>query len=264
MTSALDERLDRLENVLQEVAERQRLSRFDNLMFLAYPLVLAGQTGLANLLWNSDALKSVKVGGLPFEGIVLGGSIVLGVALFWTFLIFIQAYVADDLLGRIMACHYLMETTIVVAILPFTAFIIRIGALPPELASVVPGATHLFQEMLTAVLFFVAAFALILLWQAVTSRSIVTVCAWFHRNVPRRFAQDGLSALETSFRLIQTKRFRVGRILMIGVCSVYAVIVVLAALVEPQTAAYRGALLIGIVAMTLMMFLGKRLLSAMT
>lgn len=263
MTS-MGERLDRLENLLQEVAERQRLSRFDSLMFLAYPLVLAGQTGLANLLWNSDVLKSVKVGDLSFQGIVPGVSIFLGVPLFWTFLIFIRAYVADDLLGRIMACHYLMETTIVVVILPFTAFIIRVGALPPELASVVPGVTHLFQEMLTAVLFFVAFTALIFLWQAATCRSIATVFTWLHRNVPRRVAQNGLSGLETSFSLIQTKRFRVGRILMIGVCSIYAAIVVLGALVEPQMTAYRGAVLIGIVAITLMMFLGRKLLSAMT
>jgi hypothetical protein len=86
--------------LLLDLNEKQRLSRFDTVMFLAYSLTLSGMVVLANLvLQPSYALSNFDFYGINYVSILLGaiGFFACGIVL--TFLVFLRYYIRDSLFG---------------------------------------------------------------------------------------------------------------------------------------------------------------------
>ena len=102
-----DERLERIENQVKILLERHRLSRFDNLMFLVYPLVILGTTLSFTISLQYDVIRSTQAWGVPLlpilEMLRLIFVGVFGVA----FSIFVLAYAKDSMKGRLMSLYML-------------------------------------------------------------------------------------------------------------------------------------------------------------
>jgi len=110
--SNLDKRLERIENRVEILLERQRLSRFDNLMFLTYPVVIFGITLSLTLSIQYDVIRNILLWGNPmvlflevFRALILVG---LGGA----FLFFCLAYATDRLELRLASLRILVVFTL--------------------------------------------------------------------------------------------------------------------------------------------------------
>lgn len=71
-----DERLEEIKNGVKILLERQRLSRFDNLMLLPYPLIILSITLSLYMSVQYEALRSFVVSGLlmaHIAGCLYGG-----------------------------------------------------------------------------------------------------------------------------------------------------------------------------------------------
>lgn len=95
-----------IESLLRDLAERQRLSRFDNLVLLFYPVFLALAGWVIPGLFRYEALEETYgywyarvVGTLPWVLIVGAGA---------GFIMFLHAYFHDELWGRIDGCSILV------------------------------------------------------------------------------------------------------------------------------------------------------------
>jgi hypothetical protein len=106
--SDLDERLERIENRVEMLLERQRLSHFDNLMFLAYPIVILGITLSLTLSIQYEAMKSVLVFGVPLNEVVFGICYVFLSGFGVAFLIFGIGYAKDSLHLRLTSLRFLL------------------------------------------------------------------------------------------------------------------------------------------------------------
>jgi len=173
--------LHRMEAKLQEVAERQSLARFDNVMFLAYPFVIATSTLLGSMLWNYEALEKLWIFGLPLRDslIALIGFLVIGAVL--SFFGFLLAHMRDNMHGRVVA---------------YSRFLLLCGTLPISFA-VLPASLSLLaglgklnvppllsNEIMAAPIVFSAGS----LWIVLISRMCLRLLGWFEQNVPTRFA----------------------------------------------------------------------------
>jgi hypothetical protein len=99
---SLDQTLARLSNRLEELEEHQRLSRFDTVMFLTYPLITLVMTALANAsVQTNPVLQQMRFFGIwtakDVFNAVYSPSLVFVVA---GFLYFVRSYLTDDLRGR--------------------------------------------------------------------------------------------------------------------------------------------------------------------
>jgi hypothetical protein len=105
--SNLDERLERIEKQVMILLERQRLSRFDNIMFLIYPLVIFGTTLSFTISLQYDVIRNIQMWGVPLlpilETLRLIFVGVFGVA----FSIFVIGYARDSMKGRLMSLYML-------------------------------------------------------------------------------------------------------------------------------------------------------------
>lgn len=101
MAKTVDERLRRIEIYLEDLTERDRISHFDTIMFLVYPLIL----------WLPSVSYPKFIG---YAILVLVFLLVLG------FCRFALAYLRDDLKGRIEAVDHLVLS----CCLSVTAFIL--------------------------------------------------------------------------------------------------------------------------------------------
>jgi hypothetical protein len=97
----------RLEGRLRELLERQRLSRFDTLMFLLYPTAIAAFTTLASSLWQISTLRKFQV----FAGLTAADLVPLLTLLVIIFIsglvLFVRAYASDRMRDRIEAAGLL-------------------------------------------------------------------------------------------------------------------------------------------------------------
>jgi hypothetical protein len=104
----------RLERRLRELLERQRLSRFDTLMFPLYPGTIAAFTALASALWQIHALREFEVlSGLTAADVVvwlafLVAVLILGLVLFG------HAYASDSMRERVDAAGLLALGAVVI------------------------------------------------------------------------------------------------------------------------------------------------------
>jgi hypothetical protein len=104
----------RLEGRLRELLERQRLSRFDTLMFLLYPATIAAFTALASSLWQIGTLRNFQVfAGLTAANIVLMLATLL-IIFICGLVLFAHAYACDSVRERIEAAGLLALGVILV------------------------------------------------------------------------------------------------------------------------------------------------------
>jgi hypothetical protein len=109
----VDGQLRRIETQVKILLERQRLSRFDSLMFLAYPLVILGITVSLTIYSQQEALKSIQLMGLPLLDLLAILRDVLLLCLGATFVIFIIAYAFDDLFLRVVSVFVMSSVTLI-------------------------------------------------------------------------------------------------------------------------------------------------------
>ena len=111
MVSTSDERLWRIEREVKLLQERQCISRFDNLMFLSYPLVILGLTLLTDAIRGYEQILQTSIMGVPGDIlllIVFYLGILFIIAVFGGFGGFLYAYASDELNGRVRACENLL------------------------------------------------------------------------------------------------------------------------------------------------------------
>lgn len=96
-----DERLERIENQVKVLLERQRLSRFDNLMFLVYPLVIFGITLSFTMSLQYGVIKNTLIWGAPLLPVLEQLRFVFVVFLGSAFLLFCLAYARDNVRLRL-------------------------------------------------------------------------------------------------------------------------------------------------------------------
>ena len=105
--SNVDERLERIENRIKILLERQSLSRFDNLMFLAYPLVILSITLSLMISFQYEALRGLQVWGISLIELLEILRVLLGLCLGASFVVFLLAYAVDSLDLRLLSVSVL-------------------------------------------------------------------------------------------------------------------------------------------------------------
>jgi hypothetical protein len=175
---SLEERLARLENRLEEFLERQRLSKFDTLVFLAYPVVLGGITALASALWQYQTLSAVMIGRLPLTPIIG----LLGLAFsFWIiggFLMFLRAYPTDDVSKRIWVFFHLVHSSELAVIVFWVLFNVGFIATLVSKERSVPMDISFFVFLMSTGLF------LGLSYPQLCYGLIYKMALWFWKNTP--------------------------------------------------------------------------------
>jgi len=99
--STNDERLSQIENKVEQLLQRQRLSRFDSLMFLAYPLVILGITVFANAFLRYGTMQGATIMGVSLSDVLLWSASSFAYGFVAGFLIFLYGYATDSCRLRI-------------------------------------------------------------------------------------------------------------------------------------------------------------------
>jgi hypothetical protein len=86
---------------LDELLERQRLSRFDNVFFLTYPVIILIMSWLSNALWQTEALSSHEVLGTSLSVLLPPLSLFFLMYVVFEFVMYVHAYCKDNLAARI-------------------------------------------------------------------------------------------------------------------------------------------------------------------
>jgi len=115
-----------LDNLLEEIVERQKLSRFDTVMLLAYPLLLSGMAASVGVL-SQRAIQDWFLGKVfePIPGLVFIATMVgifWLVILAWNFVHFIRAYLGDDIRARMQASHNVVISLAWLSVVVLTIF----------------------------------------------------------------------------------------------------------------------------------------------
>ncbi len=179
------ERLTRIEGLLEDLMERQRISRLDTVMFLAYPVIISGTILLVNATSQWETLGRIKILTVSFQSLFLFLGLFFGFGLVLTFVAFIRAYVADDLRGRYRSCRWFFGQTftavLLVLLLPMgsvTELAERYSSLP-SLGNIIP---------------LVFMFATIQLWDNIAvPRMRKSTSMWFVSNLPRRSEAENVT-----------------------------------------------------------------------
>lgn len=247
-----DEHLDRLERLLEELIERQRLSRFDTLMFLAYPAIISGTVLLANVISQAGTYVSVTILGVPILTIVIQLALLFVFGLVASFLLFLFAYARDDIVGRSRTCRFLVYQTVgLVALVEFP-----LSSLIQDLAQGDILGTVL---RLTTVLSF--AISLCSLWASeVVLPFQDRIRLWFRRNIPNLLEREKIVAKTTS---PHEKRFvrRVGIFFWLVALASYGATIALAlsrGLPISGLVGYHVLVLGCLLALTIIAFMRKR------
>ena len=228
MNDLQEEKLTRLEEQLKEVIERQRLSRFDTVLLMAYPIVILGISALSYAIVQLKNFSEVTIGAVPASvlvGYVVFGFGAWGIIGFGTYL---RAYLGDNIETRMSASALFLFTSIAVV----------------ELIALVTGATFIgaftweYAPTLGAGLFvafavggFVAAVGLAI---SLGFSTLFRVERWFTTNLPNTVRKSTIAfpISPGAHRLADhyMKRYsRIGKAAWFGVSlPSYLVIVVLA------------------------------------
>jgi len=173
-----EEGLVRLEARLDELLERQRLSRFDNVFFLTYPVIILILSWLSNALWQAEALSSHRIFGTSLSALLSQVSLVFLMLVVLEFVMYVRAYYKDDLAARIYSSASLAGGIIVVLGIAF-------AMLFPERALAYLVEKHIVSQLPSGLLVALWAFSLGYLSSAHIfkgSRRVFSV--WFRENLP--------------------------------------------------------------------------------
>ncbi len=183
MNTSIDEKLDKIENMLEDIQEKQRISRFDNLMLLTYPLFFFCFTLLMIAYSNLELLKLIKFFGLPLDSWLFMATMIYLMFLAFPFAIFIRAYISDSLKWRMTASDTLVFYTIL-----WSSFILLLIAGSPlgELAKN-------YAPMLNLLLLgsFGFSFGRFIL-NASVSRAENRLLQWLQANFDRRIRMENI------------------------------------------------------------------------
>jgi hypothetical protein len=187
MTDA-DDRLERIENRLEMLLERQRLSRFDNLMFLVYPMILLGITLSLSASTQYEAIRTIMIWGTPLTLILdilrYGFSVGFGL----TFVIFCIGYSTDSLNLRLFSIEALFTL-----LLSMTFVFLTLG-----MWQTLGGLFATFHGIFPSVavrLLIVSPFLFALYGFVVggVRRFVDRTASWFERSMPITFKQARIS-----------------------------------------------------------------------
>lgn len=169
-----DEQLKRIENQVKILLERQRLSRFDNLMFLFYPLVIFGIGLSLTLSLQYEMMKSIMIWGVSMAQILDTFRLVyvLGPALIFAW--FCWGYAADDLVIRLESLELLGLMLLVLPFSIISLFLTHHFVLPASF-------TTIFPILLLSI---PPYFVLMYLAGEAGQRLAGWVASWFERNIP--------------------------------------------------------------------------------
>ena len=170
-----DKRLERIENRVEVLLERQRLSRFDNLMFLAYPLMIFSITLSMYMSVQYEALGTPKVWSLPLVELLEVLRVLLGLGLGLPFVVFLFAYGVDSLDLRLVSVALLA----LVILIPFGSSFAMV-ALFSILGTVIDVATISVTSVIVLVPFLFSAMFLLL---EAAFRIVDRVGSWFKRTM---------------------------------------------------------------------------------
>jgi len=169
----VDETLKGIENRVEMLLERQRLSRFDNLMFLMYPLVILGITLSLSLSLQHEVIRSVQVWGVPLVQLFEVFRILVPLGLGLTFLYFCLAYAMDRLGMRLVSLESL--------ILILFALVVCVLGLLFGSWQILLGIFTVPTALLDMLLF---GIALYLLFLEARGRFIGWVASWLGKSMP--------------------------------------------------------------------------------
>jgi hypothetical protein len=255
MTSARDEHMARTESLLGELLERQRLSRFDTVMFLAYPIVILGMTVLPNAFLQYQEISFMGV-HLVYTVLPVSMAFVFGLVV--GFLYFVHVYLSDNLRGRMFAAQYVIING---SFLPFGLLLILLVTPIQELA--LKGSSQILWGALPVALTGFLTLTSIQLMVGMTLRVSDKIAQWFETNVPiilkvnrtflPRYDRDEKDVIEDIGLLI--------KFCWAVVCLLYGLMVILAVWADGLhgIAAYHTAILIGLICATLVVADRKRL-----
>jgi hypothetical protein len=260
MDTTTDERLTRVETLLQNLLERQRLTRFDTVMFLAYPLVIAGMTLLPNAYLQYQALQNVSIMGVALGSILVVLTLFFVLGLVVGFTRFVFAYLVDNLRGRILAARFLITFAGLLAIQLLLMFL---GPQVLELArkdsSLVPWGIPIPSILFTATL----GFAIFELWEGMTDRFTKRILRWFETNAPLTLEASTIELVATRQNLAKDAEssIRLASVSMCVACGFYGAMVILATRASGvlELAAYHAVFLAVLLVATLMVVVRKKI-----
>jgi MFS family permease len=254
MSSEIEERLSRIEGMLQDLSERQRISRFDTLMFLMYPLTFFMMPLLTNALLNWKSFSEAKILGVSYADILFFFSVFIGLGMICTLLYFIRAYARDNLRERFVAFQGLMSFGItgfssgtVAAVAISTVGDLVLKYLPFDLVGWITRIAFILGSMFSAV-------SLVgwLIWKFEER-----VLSWLRHNIPLKAAIDRVDSIELSKET--TFLLRVGIVTWVAVWVSYGIIVINAIWVVglEGVVVYHALVLSGLTVLTFALILRK-------
>jgi hypothetical protein len=210
---------------LDDLVERQRLSRLDTAILLQYPVLLALLGAFTNALWNYGSLQSIHVFSVTvgFLLVSMNGFLIIGLC--YSLFRFLQAYLEDDFKGRLSACT--SDSTIIVGLLLIQIlWLVAAGSLVSgPLPEALPREYALQLELST-----MPVFAVIVLIVGICFRDGLNywlkqrVVSWSRDNIPKTF--EGAQIPYASFPPKAAVAFRRLKISWAVLCLIYAAVTI--------------------------------------
>lgn len=252
------EQLSRIECTLEDLLERQRISRIDTIVFLLYPAVFFTVPLLANWYMQWEILTRISFGPITATGLILFLTIFFVTGIVVTFVRFILAYARDDLKRRFTTCQYFLR----LVVLLFGGVFMNV--LPSRiLYDLVPNATAFgwwglaVRELLDTV----KTAAITFFFLGLGNRFAASVVSWIQHIAPRRIEAEHIIFPDFSERM--SYWFSMSKIALCVSCILYGIIVIYMALTTGPlgTAFYHMAALVILVLLTFIAVLEKRVRS---
>lgn len=224
-----------MDNLLEEIVERQKLSRFDTVMLLAYPLLLSGMAASFGVL-SQRAIQDWFLRGVyePILGLVFFVtmvstivSILWLVMLAWNFINFIRAYLGDDIRARMRASHNVVRSLAwlsvvlltIFAVLPVFDLATKAGKGPASVLSWILALAFGTGIGMTASSF----------WNEAIPWFAREIARWSEKNLPHMLASAHVSFADVLFgsaaEMRERHHWRLGCMV---VCIIYSIMIALA------------------------------------
>jgi hypothetical protein len=184
MVVVVTRRAGKVERILIGIAERQKISRLDTAMFLLYPLCLTGSIWLWSTYNQIAVYREIKILGISFDVLIFYVSLFFIFGIAFSFLLYLRAYLADSMMGRVRSCNVLTgESVIFVSVMT-----IPVGAQIRQLAA--KASDFAWMGDLVQILLGTAAG---LFWDATVVWKLQRkVAVWIADNVPQRLKEAKL------------------------------------------------------------------------
>jgi hypothetical protein len=216
-----EEELVRLEARLDEL-ERQRLSRFDNVFFLTYPVIILVMSWLSNALWQAEIVSSYRILGTSLSVLLTAMSLLFLMFVVLEFVAYVHAYYNDNLAARIVSSANVAGGVIGVLGVGF-------AILFPERAIDYLIEKHVVPQLSSAVVLFLWGFSAGFLSRGyVFSGTRRLLSVWFRQNVPLLVSRSNGREAIIRWCESRSRPSTIEKILWFGLClSSYAVAVAL-------------------------------------